>query len=102
MHHGEIPDGMFIDHIDHDRDNNRIQNLRLSDHKINGKNCKLFSSNTSGYTGIRWEQKRNKWKADIKVDGKKITLGRYVRLEDAIKARKQAELKYGFHENHGR
>lgn len=52
----EIPDGMEIDHIDGNRRNNHISNLRLVTRAINNRNRKKRSDNTSGVTGIRWSE----------------------------------------------
>lgn len=55
---------------------------------------KLKSNNTSGYKGVCWDKERKKWLAQIRLRGKHIYLGRYKNIEDAIKARKEAEEKY--------
>jgi hypothetical protein len=55
----------------------------------------LFSTNTSGVTGVNWLKKNKKWRAYITVDNKQINLGSFENKEDAIKARKDAEIKYG-------
>ena len=55
----------------------------------------LFSTNTSGVTGVNWLKKNQKWRAYINVGDKQINLGSFVDKEDAIKARKEAEIKYG-------
>jgi len=88
-----------IDHIDHDRLNNRIENLR--DTKENGRNKSIPKNNTSGVVGIFWHKPSKKWQAQIRVDGKIVHLGWHLRKEDAIQARKEAERRYGFHPNHG-
>ena len=61
----------------------------------------MKSNNTSGVTGVSWNRKAGKWDAYIKVNGKRINLGYYVDKQDAIKTRRDAEIKHGFHENHG-
>lgn len=101
MVYGSIPEGMVIDHIDHDRSNNRLDNLRLTTVKGNGRNLKMNIKNKSGVTGVRWEESRNKWVSYIRVDGKTKFLGRFDLLEDAIMARKIANEEHNFHENHG-
>lgn len=90
-----------VDHINHDKQDNRWCNLREVTHSSNGKNLSLKKNNTSGITGVVWNKERKKWQAQIAPNGKMITLGRFENLEDAIDARKKAELKYGFHSNHG-
>ena len=54
----------------------------------------MFSNNTSGHKGVTFDKSRNKWMAHIKLNGKHKTLGRFVKFEDAVKARKEAEEKY--------
>lgn len=98
MIHGEWPDN--IDHINGDKTDDRISNLRNVSHKENGLNQKRSSRNKSGVVGVRLVN--NKWEAGISVDGKRVWLGAYFKMEDAIKARKEAEIKYGYHKNHGR
>lgn len=91
-----------IDHINHDRADNRIFNLREVKHSDNMKNLPLAKNNKSGITGVRWCRIRLKYVAYIQVDKKPIPLGRYDNKTDAIKARKDAEIKYNFHKNHGK
>jgi len=88
-----------IDHINHVRSDNTLKNLRIADYKINGKNRSHAKNNTSGVTGVHWSY--NKWRAQIKVDGTIIDLGTFVKFTDAVNARKNAEVLYGFHDNHG-
>lgn len=91
-----------IDHINGVRNDNRWINLREVDCQTNGRNQQLQSRNVSGVVGVLWDPQRLKWSAAIVVDYKTIHLGRYDDLEDAIRARKSADIKYGFHKNHGR
>lgn len=92
-----------IDHINHDRADNRIANLRTAPQSENAKNAGLRSDNTSGFTGVYWNKSRRKWVAQIGLPGGVTKpLGRYSDLADAVAARKDAEKKYGFHPNHGR
>ena len=101
-YYGSWPEDQ-IDHINHNRDDNRIENLREVSHIENHKNQSLFCNNTSGHVGVHWYKTTKKWRAQIKANGKKIiSLGYFKEKEDAIKARKEAEAKYKFHKNHGR
>lgn len=102
MYNGLIPEGMEIDHINHIRDDNRIENLRLVDRRHNTMNRGFRSDNSSGVMGVRKHSKNNNWIAEIRVNGKSIYLGSFYDFDDAVKARKEAEVKYGFHENHGK
>lgn len=62
--------------------------------KICTLKSKLGSTNKSGYKGVYWDESHKKWRAQINIQGKRYHLGRHSRLEDAIKARREAEEKY--------
>jgi len=96
----EIPGD--IDHINHNRSDNRICNLRNVTSKENSKNRSKQSNNKSGMVGVTWYKNYNKWRSYIKVDGKQISLGYFTQFYEAVNARKNAEVLYGFHKNHGR
>jgi len=100
MHYGKWPENE-IDHINHDRSDNRIVNLREVTRTQNGRNQSMFTNNTSGYTGVIFRKRTNKWRAQIKVGGVKTHLGYFNCITAAAIARKKAEIKYGFHINHG-
>lgn len=91
-----------IDHINHNRGDNRICNLREVTMQENKRNSPIPSNNTSGTIGVYWHKQRQKWLASIKVNKKQLSLGIYKNKEDAIKARKHAEKIYKFHKNHGK
>lgn len=83
MHNGYIPDGSVIDHIDRDRVNNRIENLRVvSRHE----NCKNREAPFSGHAGIIWHKKDRAWHARISINKKQTHLGAYKNIDDAIRA----------------
>lgn len=86
--------GMEVDHIDTDGLNNRYSNLRVVTSSQNQMNKPKQANNKSGVTGVSWAKRESKWYACITVDGKQISLGYHKNKEDAIKARKAAELKY--------
>ena len=90
-----------IDHINHNRTDNSILNLRSVSNSDNQKNKSMPSNNTSGTVGVYWEKSGCKWRAQIKVNGKIMYLGSFDSMDNAIHARKEANIKYGFHENHG-
>jgi len=98
--YGSFPIGQ-IDHINHIRNDNRIINLRDVPAKSNYLNRTRQSNNTSGCNGVSWFKPTKRWTAKIGVRGKSIRLGYFTKKEDAIKSRKEAEIKYGFHDNHG-
>jgi len=97
---GVFPNG-DIDHINHIRTDNRIINLRSVNKATNNKNLSKRSDNKSGVTGVWWHKINKRWCAEIKVDGKKKSLGCFGEIEDAAKARELAIKEYNFHENHG-
>lgn len=76
------------------RYDNRKSNLRIATRSQNNMNKGIRSDNTSGVTGVIWYKNKNKWRAEIFVDNNCISLGYYKKLEDAVKARKDAEEKY--------
>lgn len=91
-----------IDHINGVRTDNRAVNLREVDHTGNARNVALYSSNKSGTPGVRWEEDHKAWSVKINYNGKQRRVGRFKRKEDAIAARKHAEMVHGYHKNHGR
>ena len=97
--YGFMPDE--IDHINHDKTDNRILNIRSVTHAENCKNLKKSKNNTSGLNGISYDKTNNLWRSRITVNGKAIYLGRRRSFFDACCLRKSAENKYGFHKNHG-
>jgi hypothetical protein len=76
-----------VDHIDNDRLNNCLFNLRYVSYQENMFNCSARSDNTSGLKGVSWCKPYNKWRAYIFISGKQISLGVYDNLEDAKIAR---------------
>ena len=91
-----------IDHQDHNRSNNMISNLREATRQENARNQSLSRANKSGVCGVIWYKPTNKWMANIKENGKLVNLGYFYDFFEACCARKSAENKYCYHENHGR
>ena len=91
-----------IDHINGIRDDNRLANLRTVTNAENGRNTKMHSDNTSGVVGVHWDKRDEAWRAKISDSGKQLHLGYFKDLVSAVAARKSAELKYDYHQNHGR
>lgn len=96
MVHGSDPD--FIDHIDGNRQNNRISNLRSITQTENNRNMCLRSTNRSGVMGVRWHRQAKKWQ--VNIAGK--YLGLFDDFETAVKIRSAAEAERGYHPNNGR
>ena len=99
--HGHLDKNVHVDHISHDRADNRLCNLRLVSLAENNKNKSMDRRNSTGVTGVRFNKRYNTWGAHIGVNGIEIHLGSFKTLEEATAARLDAEKKYGFHENHG-
>jgi hypothetical protein len=99
---GEIPDGMEIDHIDHDPSNNRIGNLRLVTSSGNRKNRSPDSRNKSGVNGVYWSKNAQAWAVQVRSSRKNNHIGYFKDLQEAVIARRVAEASLGFHPNHGR
>ena len=96
MHMAIIPQktGLVTDHINMNSLDNRKCNLRIVTRSVNQINRGLQSNNTSGYKGVTWNKKSNKWQAQIKLNGKHILLGYFKNIKDAVTSRKNAELIY--------
>ena len=101
LHTVHWPTGQ-IDHINGDKSDNRICNLRTVAQRENMKNRKRPSNNTSGVAGVYWHGKSQKWMAYITLNGVKKSIGYFSVFEDAVAERKAAEKKFGYHANHGR
>ena len=86
---GEFPRHQ-IDHINHDRDDNRICNLRDVSMGENSRNRRKDPRNTSGHTGVYWLKAKKKWQASIKNRGKHYHFGWFCDIEDAKAASKKA------------
>lgn len=85
---------VVIDHINHNGLDNRKSNLRICTNQQNICNCNTPKNNKSGYKGVYWSKERNKWCAQISINNKTKSLGRYNTIEEAIEARKKAAKEY--------
>lgn len=99
MAHGSDPD--HIDHINGIRSDNRLCNLRDVSAAENQKNRSLNKNNTTGVSGVSWCRTTEKFVARISVGGRGKMLGRFLSIEDAVQARRDAEKSLNFSENHG-
>lgn len=87
-------DNELIDHENHNTLDNRKENLRICTQDKNMANQKTSKANTSGYKGVYWSKEKGKWYSKIGYKNKNIHLGYFSNIDDAIKAREEAEIKY--------
>jgi len=100
MHHGYLP--KEIDHINGNKHDNRIENLREATHFDNQHNKALNRNNKSGVKNVYWCNTRKMWSAGVRFNGKKIGLGTFYKLEEAEKVvKKFREENHGEFVNHG-
>jgi hypothetical protein len=99
-HYGYIP--KQIDHIDNNKHNNCVENLRECLPSNNSMNIGIRSDNSSGVKGVAWEPKRKKWRVRVCAQGKTMYSGRFEDIElaelVAIEARNKYHKEYA---NHG-
>jgi hypothetical protein len=100
MHYGEFP--KLIDHIDGNRNNNLLSNLRSTDRFGNAQNRKLHKNNTSGAKGVLWNKQTCKWTANVISNRKRRFLGYFDSFEDADEfACLARDMLHGEYANHG-
>ena len=87
-------DGYEPDHLDRNKLNNLTNNLIPKTHQGNNLNKGLQSNNKSGYTGVCWDKTKNKWKAQICVNGNKMCLGNFDSIDGARQAYQNAKIQY--------
>ena len=103
MHYGECPTSMQADHINGDRTDNSISNLRLVTQEQNNKNRTISRKNKTGIPGVWYNKARGRY--EVTVGGKNKDYGQRKRFKDFFDAccyRKSLEVAEGYHENHGR
>lgn len=91
-----VPKGMYVDHVNRIKTDNRRKNLRVVSPQDSARNMPIKSNNTTGVTGVAPASKGVGFRAYITVNKKRIGLGTYGTLEEAARARYAAEEKYGF------
>lgn len=99
METGYMPEQ--VDHINHIRDDNSWDNLREVKHRENQLNMGIKKNNSTGVNGVRILPS-GRFCAYIMINRKQISLGTYDTLKEASIARSNADIKYGFHDNHGK
>lgn len=86
-------DNQEVDHINHNRLDNRRENLRLCDRSENLANNSIRKDNTSGVRGVYWFKPYKKWKVSLTFRGKEYHIGYFTDKEAAIEAKKKAVVK---------
>ena len=93
---------VHVDHIDGNGLNNRRENLRTCNRSENMSNRRKHKNNTSGYKGVCWDNQHGRWRADIKLNGKRKHLGLFTNPEEAYQAYCAAAIKmHGEYANFG-
>lgn len=91
-----------VDHINQNKADNRLTNLRDVPKAINQRNGTRKGNNTSGVAGVSWHKQRGKWCAQASVDGKHYHLGLFEEITAAETAARKFRAGHGFTETHGR
>lgn len=94
---GSIPDGFYIDHINGNKTDNRLCNLRVVSNKQNQENRPAPRNTTSGYRGVNWHSSYKKWMARICHNKKRETIGFFDTAEEAYQAYKNRALQIYTH-----
>lgn len=84
------PVGKEIDHINKNKLDNRLENLRIVTHHQNSQNRSVQTNNTSGVRGVFWSELHKKWRTQIRVQGKKLDFGLFDDIKDAEREIKKA------------
>lgn len=92
LFNGFVPS--MIDHMDGDKTNNRIENLREATQAQNNRNSRKKHLSPSGVKGVTWRARDNRWQANIGVDNKLIHLGYFSDKAQATEAVNVARKKY--------
>jgi hypothetical protein len=93
---GNVPHGVYVDHINRNGLDNRRANLRLATTSQNAFNRGPNKNNTTGYKRVTIckDKRRKRYQASIKVDGKTFTLGRFATAEEAARVYDEAAKRY--------
>ena len=94
---GELPQGLQVDHIDGDKSNNCISNLRALTCQENSRaSRRKRKGSTSQYRGVSWHKRDKCWRASIMVQGKAVHLGGFKSEMDAARGYDEAVMKFNY------
>lgn len=82
-----------IDHVNQDKADNRWENLRPATRQENARNQGITARNTSGFKGVSFHKRTQKWRADIFIDGRQKSLGSFDTPEAASNAYQEAAVE---------
>ena len=100
MHNGYLP--QYVDHIDRNRSNNKIENLREATHSQNAYNSTIRKDSKTGIKNVSWNKVDKSWKVRIQANNTRITIGQFKDLELAELVAMEARNKYhGEYANNG-
>lgn len=100
LHHKVWAEGQ-LDHQNQQRDDNRLVNLREVTKAENAQNRSRRRETVTGEHGIWFDRRRNKYVAEITMNGKRVYLKRFDNADDAVSERQTKLKELGFHDNHG-
>lgn len=101
LHYGEQPP-QFLDHINGERDDNRISNIRAVTNAENQRNSRINANNTTGVKGVHFDKTAGRYKAKFKVNTKQVSCGYHDTVEQAAEAiRARREELHGEFAHHG-
>lgn len=88
------PDNKIVDHINHNKLDNRRGNLRICDYSTNNHNVGRRKDNTSGVRGVTYKESKKLWVVRLQLAGRRMYIGSFKKWEDAKQCRESAEKRY--------
>jgi hypothetical protein len=94
MEHKTLPE--LLDHIDRNKQNNKVGNLRAANREVNSWNRDKQQNNSSGYRGVSWGKQNKKWHSYITIKGKRVNLGYFRCVHEAGRVAEEAKSEIKF------